>query len=211
MRRFSLILALVALPLAGCGGDASSDEIEDTGESGVFGQLQNMTEAVEEMQEAAEREPAEPVNFRDLRDTLPESLRGMERTEVEGATQGAMGFTISQADATYETPEGDADIDISVMDYGAVPAFGMMGAFAWASAEIDRETQTGYEKTIRMGENKGYREYDTETQDGQFSLFVAERFVVQVDGNNVTDDQIEAALRAVDLDALEGMRDVGRP
>ncbi|MEM1118328.1 MAG: transposase [Bacteroidota bacterium] len=212
MTRFLLLLGLIALPLAGCGGDdASSEDIEDTGESGIFGQLQNMAEAAEEMQAAAERPPAEPVNFRELRETLPEALDGMERTNAEGATQGTMGFTISEAEATYETAEGEAEIDISVMDYGAVPTFGMMGAFAWAATEIDRETSTGYEKTIRMGENKGYREYDTERQSGQFSLFVAERFVVQVDGENVTDDQIEAALRAVDLDALEGMRDSGRP
>lgn len=210
MRRLPLLLALVALPLAGCGGDASSDDIEDTGESGVFGQLQNMERAVEEMQAAAEREPADPVNFRELRETLPEALSGMERTEAEGATQTTMGFSISEAEATYEVPEGNGRIDISVMDYGAVPALGMMG-FAWTMTEIDRETSSGYEKTIRMGENKGFRKYDTEGQRGEFSLVIADRFIVQVDGRDVSDDQIEAALRAVDLDALEGMRDAGRP
>ena len=131
MTRFLLLLGLIALPLAGCGGDdASSEDIEDTGESGIFGQLQNMAEAAEEMQAAAERPPAEPVNFRELREPLPEALDGMERTNAEGATQGTMGFTISEAEATYEPAEGEAELAISEMDYGAVPTYGKMGAFA---------------------------------------------------------------------------------
>ena len=201
---------LLGAPLAGCGGgdDVSDAEIEETGEPGVFGRMQEVTDAVEQMQEAAERGPAEPVNFRELRALLPEALDGMERTEAEGATQGMGGFSVSQAEATYETADGASEIDLSILDYGAVPTLGMMAP--WALVDVDRETSTGYERTVRMGENKGLRKYDTETQDGEFSLVVADRFVVQVDGDNVTDEQIEAALRAVDLGALEGMRDVGR-
>lgn len=205
----ALCAALLGAPLAGCGGDDISDaEIEETGEPGLFGRAQEMAGAVERMQEAAERAPTEPVNFRDLRELLPETLDGMERTEAEGATQGMGGFTVSQAEATYEAEDG-AEIDVSILDYGAVPALGMMAP--WAMMDVDRETSTGYERTIRMGENKGFRKYDTASERGEFNLVVADRFVVQVEGSGVSDDRIEAALRAVDLGALEDMRDVGRP
>ena len=197
------------MPLAACGGgdDDFDGETEETGEPGMMGRLQEVQGAMEKMQEAAERPPAEPVNVRELRALLPESLDGMERTNAEGATQGAMGFSISEAEATYK---GDGEIDIKISDLGALPSLGMMG-LGWTMADVDRETNSGYEPTLTLGGQRGYRKYDSETRDGEFSLAVAERFLVAVEGDNVDDDRIEAALRAVDLAALADMRDEGRP
>ncbi len=216
MRLPLLILAAVALPLAACGGsdDASvaDAEVEETGQAGVFGQLGQLQDAAEQMQAAAERPPADPVNFRILRDQLPETLDGYERTNAEGATQSAMGFAISEANATYTGAESDAgapEITLKIADYGALPSLALMG-MAWTMADVDRETSTGYEKTVQMAGHRGYRTYDTESRRGEFSLSVAERFLVQVSGSNVDDAQIEDALRAVNVDALAAMRDEGR-
>jgi hypothetical protein len=210
-RALALSALLVAAPLAGCGGsdDGLDGEIEETGQPGVFGRVGEMQEAVEQMQEAAERPLAEPVNFRVLRDLLPEAVAGLDRTEVEGASQGTMGFSVSNATATYEGADGDGQIEIELTDLGALPQVGMFG-LGWTLADMDKETSTGYEKTVRLGENKGYREYDTERERGEFSLLVAERFLVAVKGRNVEDAALEEALRAVDLPALAAMRDEGR-
>ena len=212
MRHLPLLaaLALVAAPLAGCGGsdDDYGGEVEDTGEPGLFGRAQEMAAAVEEMEEKANQAPAEPVDFRRLRDLLPESLSGgLERTNIEGAKQGSMGFSVSEASADYGA--GDSTVSVKITDMGAVPAMGMMGA-AWTMTDVDRETATGYEKTVRLGESKGYRKYDTDSRRGEFSLVVADRFLVNVTGRGVDDDDLEAALRTVDLSALAAMRDDGR-
>ena len=216
MRVPLLILAALALPLAACGGagDAAvaDAEVEDTGQPGVLGQLGQMQDAAEQMQAAAERPPADPVNFRVLRDQLPEAIDGMERTNAEGATQSAMGFTISEATATYSGPASDAgtpELTLKIADYGAMPSVALMG-MAWTMTDVDRETSTGYEKTVQMAGHRGYRTYDTESRRGEFSLSVAERFLVQVTGQNVDDAQVERALRAVNVDALAAMRDEGR-
>lgn len=213
----ALLLASAALlTLSACGGDDTSDAsdaaIEDTGEPGMIGRARGMAEAARQMQEAAERPPADPVNFRVLRDLLPESVGGMARTNAEGSTNAAMGFSISEAEATYtgaEAEGGTPEITIKITDLGAVPSMAMMG-MAWTLAEIDRETSDGYEKTITMGSNKGYRKYNTADRSGEFNLSVAERFLVAVTGRHVEDADLEAALRAVDLGALTGMRDEGR-
>lgn len=207
--RFALA-ALLVLPLAACGGGADDvdGEIQDTGEPGVFGRMGELQNAVEQIEEAASRPPAEPVNFRQLRDLLPASLDGVPQTEVEGSTEGAMGFSISQVEARYAA-EGGGAFEIQVMDYGAVPSAGMMG-LGWTMADVDRETGDGYEKTVTLGGHRGYRQYDAAARDGELSLFVADRFLVTVSGSDVEDDQVEAALRAVDLAALAALRDEGR-
>lgn len=207
----ALLLAL-ALPLAACGGDDGGDfdgDVEETGEPGVLGRMGELQGAMEEMQEAAERPPAEPVNFRVLRDLLPAEVEGIAQAEAEGSTDGAMGFSISQARAEYPGDDG-ARLTVAIMDYGALPSMGMMG-LGWTMTTIDRESGSTYERTVTFGGERGYREYDADARRGQFSLSVADRFVVQVEGQDVDDAMLEAALRAVDLDGLAALRDEGRP
>ena len=208
-RLLPLAVALVLLPLAGCGGsdDGYDGEVEETGAASVFGGARDMVAAVEEMEERAGQPPAEPVDFRRLRDLLPEALGTMGRTNAEGVKQGSMGFSVSEASADYGA--GDSTVSVKITDMGAVPALGMMGA-AWTMTDVDRETATGYEKTVRLGESKGYRKYDTDSRRGEFSLVVADRFLVEVTGRGVDDGDLEAALRTVDLAALAAMRDEGR-
>ncbi|WP_420456563.1 hypothetical protein [Rubrivirga sp.] len=205
------LLAALLSPLAACGGDDTDfdGDIEETGEPGMMGRVQEMQSAVEKMQESAERAPAEPVNFRVLRELLPTSVAGMDQGEVEGATDGAMGFSISRVEAVYPG-DGGAQIDIGVMDYGAIPSMAMMG-LGWTMADIDREAGSTYERTVTFGGNRGFRSYDADARSGEFSLVVADRFHVEVTGSGVSDDDLEAAVRAVDLSGLAALRDEGRP
>ena len=206
------LLFAFALPLTACGGDDGGDfdgDVEETGEPGMMGRLQELQNAAEQLQEQAERAPAEPVNFRVLRELLPASVAGMAQGEVEGATDGAMGFSISRVEASYPGEDG-AQIDIGVMDYGAIPSMAMMG-LGWTMADIDRESGSTYERTVSFGGERGFRKYDSEAQSGEFSLIVADRFHVEATGTNVSDEDLEAAIRAVDLSGLNDLRDEGRP
>ena len=205
------LAALLVFPLSACGGsDAESfdGEVEETGSPGVLGQLSGMKDAVDEMQAAADRPLAEPVNFRELRELLPAEIRGAERADVEGSTDGAMGFSVSQVAAAYASD--GSEYDVKIMDYGALPSMGMMG-LGWTMAQVDRESGSTYERTVTFGGQKGLRTYDSEARSGEFNLVVADRFLVEVTGTGVDDADLEAALRAVDLAALAAMKDAGRP
>ncbi len=196
IRLHSLVALLSAAacvaPLTACGGSEGGGDVPDGTTEGVSG---------------VDGAPAEPVNARALRDLLPASLDGMERTAIEGATQSAMGTSISEATATYEGEEGT--IDLTITDLGAMPSFEMMG-IAWATQDMDRETSTGYERTVPFAGHRGYRAYDTEAQEGEFTLIVDDRFLIEVEGDGVRDDQLEAALQSLDLQALTALRDEGR-
>ena len=209
--RSLLLVSALALPLAACGGgdaDSFDGEVEEAGETGMFDRLGQMQEAVEQMEEQANRPPAEPVNFRDLRAHLPAEIGGIAQGETGGSTDGAMGFSISRAEADY--PGQDGSFDIEITDLGALPSAAMFGV-GWTMADIDRESGSVTERTVTFGGQRGYRKYDSERRRGEFSLFVADRFLVQVTGRDVDEDAIEAALRSVDLDGLADRRDEGRP
>ena len=221
MNRLASISLALALVVSAC-GIPGRDAEEEPADDSPLGQLQRLGEAAEGMAEAAEdmaagqedgRPAAEPVDFRQLQEMLPEEVAGLPRTNREGERTGAMGMTVSQATGTYEGPveEGAPTprISLKVADLGGIGAAAMFGA-AWTMASIDRESETEYERTTQIEGHPGYLKYDNANRSGDFQVFVASRFLVEAQGNGVSDVQLRAALNSIDLDRLESMRDHGR-
>jgi hypothetical protein len=155
-----------------------------------------------------EGKATEAVDFRELKALLPEELPGMRRTSAEGQKNSAMGFTLSTAEARYES-EGGGRIHLTITDAGAMAGMAAMGMYAWAGVEIDQEDEDGYEKTTTLNGRRGYEKYNRSSNSGQVSLMVGGRFIVELDGDDVSMDDIKSALDRVDLDKLEGMKGVG--
>jgi len=84
-----------------------------------------------------------------------------------------------------------------------------MATVGWAMAEIDKETETGYEKTSTYQGYKSHEEYNRSSKDGEVTVLVADRFVVEVRGNNLPMEAIMAALGTVDLTKLAAMKAKG--
>ena len=131
----------------------------------------------------------------------------MTRTSAEGEKSGAMGFVFSDAEGRYEAEDGGR-ISIKITDLGA-GGVAAMAAFGWMIAEVDRETENGYEKTTTIKGNKGYEKYNRQGRDGEMNLLVAGRFMLEVNGSNTAMEAIKDALDKVDLGKLEQMRNVG--
>ncbi|MPR33207.1 hypothetical protein [Salmonirosea aquatica] len=195
MKRNLLVGGLLVLALWGCGGKEEEQEKEEP--KNAMEAIQQMADKAKEMQEKG---PVDPVDFRSLKELLPSEAAGLDRTEATGEKNGAMGFSISQAQGKYE--KDDSRIEVDIVDTGGVGGMAMMGMAAWAMAEVDKETASGYEKTTRINGMKAYEKYDNDGKDGEINVIVADRFVVNVKGRNVTMDQIKDTLDDLDLDKL---------
>lgn len=141
------------------------------------------------------------VDFRDLKALMPESLRGMARSEVTGQKTSAMGMTISGAEARYTSADGKA-VTIAIADMGSLSGMAGMATYAWASTEIDSERDNGYEKTTKFKGHKALEKYSKQSQSGELTVLVSGRFVVATNGSNVDMDALKSALGAVDLGKL---------
>ncbi len=171
--------------------------------------MEDMAKAMQQLSEAMQKaSPVEPVNFRTLKALLPKELPGMKRSSAEGSKTSAMGVKVSQAEATYSGKDG-ATIHIQIMDMGSMKNMVGMAMAGWAMAEYDRETDTGYERTMEYKGNKAMEEWDNESKSGKISVLVANRFVVEVEGDGVDMKTIKAALDKIDLKKLESMKDEG--
>ena len=202
-------VAVSLMLLAACAKSAEQKQAEAA--------LRGLAEAGKKMGEAAGAAlgtaaagpvAKEPVDFRDLKALMPEDLSGMRRTSSDGEKAGAMGFIVSNAQARYEAEDGGR-ITVKITDMGAVAGVAAMAGYAWAMAEIDRETESGYERTVTIGGHRGYEKYNREGKSGEVSLLVANRFVVEIDGDGITMEALKAAVDKVDLGKLESMKSVG--
>jgi hypothetical protein len=151
----------------------------------------------------------ETVDFRTLRDLLPEELDGMERVDASGERAGVAGFSFSQAEGEYRSDDGERRISLQIVDGGGLAQMTMLGA-AWMQVEVDRESGDGYERTT---EYEGHPAYEKERSGAsprsELSVVVAERFLVTANGQNVRMDELKDAVGELDLGELEDLRDEG--
>jgi hypothetical protein len=136
----------------------------------------------------------ETVDFRELKKLMPEELAGLERTSHEGERAGIMGFNISSASATYE--EDDKRIEVSINDIAGMGA--AISQFAsWSNIEVDRESDSGYERTTTIDGHPAFEKYDGKTKKAEYSVIVDDRFIVTMNAKNLSQKDAEKAFRTI--------------
>jgi hypothetical protein len=219
-RYFCLALCLLLLPVAGCGSDDGGYESRDSDASrdardaerapkddpdDIAGSIANaFGEAF-----GGEGRAAESVDFRTLRDLLPEELEDFERTDASGEKTGVAGFSFSQAEGEYRSDDGERRLSLQIVDAGGVGQMAMLGA-SWLQMDVDRENSDGYERTTEF---EGYPAFEKlrggDRPRAELQFVVADRFFVSANGQNVEMDELKEALEEIDFDELEDLRDVG--
>lgn len=148
----------------------------------------------------------EPVDFHTLKDMLPDSLPGMQRTHAEGSSQQALGVKGSQATGDYQGPAG-ARAEIKIVDAAGVSA--LLGAAESVAQNTESESDAGYEKNASVGGRSFHEKYDSKSGHGELSAIVAQRFAVSVTGDGVEMSTLEQYVTYVDFTRLEAMKDAG--
>lgn len=209
IKYISILLLSAIFILFGCGkgGDQPNEkqksESEKTGIKSLDDFVDNMKEVQKSMEEGKKYEV---VDFRELKTLLPESIDDLKRTNAEGEKSGAMGFTISKAEADYNNEDYSQSIDIEITDFTGATGIAAMAVWGWAMADIDKETENGYEKTNKYKGHKAYEKYNNKNQHGSLEVLVSERFIVSVEGNNVPMAVIKSAMDQIDISKLESMK-----
>lgn len=216
---FSLTLMFIlSLFLFSCGSDPDekkdeknmeeiSEDLNKTAEKLSSGEI-GLGQAMSQMQQAmAGGKSVTPVNFRKLKALLPEKIKGMERTNIEGEKTGGFGIKISTASAKYRDSNGR--LKISIVDMGTMKGIAGMATAAWMNAEIDRESENEIEQTFSFRGNKAYKKYNKRSQHGEIAAIIAARFMVSVKGTGLPFSRYEEALDEIPLKALEEMRNEG--
>lgn len=143
----------------------------------------------------------QPVASKALSALLPASLNGFTRGEVSEVSAGAAGLNTAAARATYTAGEGS--FDLSVTDMGGAAAFAQLAsAFNLNASERKGES---YERMAKVGGRLTIEKYDAAARSGEYTVVVAERFMVEASGRNVDMAALKSAVNSVGFARLEAL------
>jgi hypothetical protein len=127
----------------------------------------------------------DPVGFRDLQTVLP-TVSGWTMAKPRGERMTAP-VAFSQTEAQYTN--GDQRIEVKVVDSG----FHQILIAPWAmflAAGYEKETESGYEKSLKIGDHPGFEKWNDDRKNGELNLVVAKRFLVSIEGRRLADAKV---------------------
>ena len=151
----------------------------------------------------------EPVDFRKLKEALPQELAGFEKGDSSGEKNNAFGISVSEAKQSFRTADGNKRVRFEITDPGS-----LAGPFAlanvWLNVEVDKESGDGYEKTSTVGGRKIHEKWSKDSKRGEVQMVVGNRFMVEVNAEGVEMNDVKALLGKIDVAKLEAMKGEGK-
>jgi hypothetical protein len=211
-----------ACTFVGCGGSSgqqkAAEQLQKSSED-MQKSADNMSRGAEDMAKGLEAmakgmanaagaagagdiKPVDPVSFKDLQTVMPE-VSGWEKANPTGERMTSP-FSFSQASVTYK--KGDAEIEQKILDSGfnqlLFTPFTMFMA-----AGYEKETQDGFERSLDIAGNPGWEKWDKGSKNGELSVVVGKRFLVQLEGHGVDDIKtLHTVLDQTDLAKLASLK-----
>jgi len=169
----------------------------------------NMQDAMKQAQQQIEsiqgaNKNVTPVNFRKLKELLPDRLLNMPRTKHTGESAGAMGMKFSSAEARYQ--EGEKRLTVKLIDAGGI-GMATMGMAAWTSYEVDKEDDNGYERTSNWGNFKAYEKCRTSDKFCSLKLYNEKGILAELDGYGVPVADLKRVAEQLNISIIPGMRE----
>lgn len=146
----------------------------------------------------------EPVQIDALKPMLPATVAGLPRTDENAERSGVAGLMSTKVGGTYADTGAGKNVRLEITDTGG--AAGLMALAGWMNVQSEKESGGHVERTHKEGNRLIHEESDKNTNQSKYTVVVAERFLVEAEGNNVDLGALKSAVASLDLAKLEGMK-----
>jgi len=182
-------------------------EIEINDKDDLFEALHTLIDKVEEEVGAAEenldkKNRVEAVDYETLKHELPRMVGGMLRQNAKGERSGIGKFKVSTAQAEYETD--DRYMKLTITDTGNVP-FAKAGYKLLSKADFVHESDDEYLRATEIDGFPAYEGYTEDKKTGAIVVIINDRFIVNVEGENVSERNLQRAIEKVNLKRLASL------
>lgn len=149
---------------------------------------------------------AEVLDGQQLQALLPDSAAGLKRTRIESNKTAMGNFKISFAEAEFGDGAQRA-ITIKITDTGGSSVSAFM--FAWGLIESEKDTEQMHEKMGKVNGRPTHEMYQKDGSHGEYSVVIANRYSLEVQGRNVDMATLKSVSNAVGYAKLEALKDAG--
>ncbi len=148
----------------------------------------------------------DPIPLDQLKPFIPESFAGLAKISSESESTGMAGLKIAKTEATFG--DGAAKtVTLEITDTGG--ASGLMGLAGWAGVMSEKEDKHGSEKTHKVGNRTVHEKSSKQGGKNEYMVLLGDRFIVSAEGRGVDLGQLRSAVNGLNLNKLEGLKDVG--
>lgn len=145
----------------------------------------------------------EPVSPDELAAYAPDTLAGLPRKSRNSERGGLAGLQATTVEAEYGDDAGKS-LRLEMTDTGGIG--GVMGLASWAGAEGTKDDEEATERTSRVDGRLVHERVSKTGGTNEFSIVVADRFVVTAKGDGIDIDTLKAAVGSIDLQKLESLK-----
>lgn len=222
MKRTLAIMGLAMLTAAACGKSAEQQAAEDAAKAAAKA-AEEMGKAAQQMASGAAANAqqqvaqgmqqmaqglqamqgnATVVDFEKLEALLPE-YAGWTKSDSKGS-QASAPFKYSEAQARYT--KGDSSIRLEIKDIALAQAM-LAPLSIWMAAGYNERSSDGYKKSVTVSGHPGYEEWNKGSKHGKLTVVVANRFIIEADGDEVDNtDPARKLIESIDIGKLAALK-----
>ena len=146
----------------------------------------------------------EPVQLDALKPFLPEKAAGLPRTGQSSDRSGVAGFMAAKVRGEYGDQSGKS-LSLEVVDTGG--AAGLTGLAGWAMlGSSEKENDSQIERMRKDGNRMVHEQISKKGGSNEYTVILADRFVVSGKGQGVDFDAVKGAVNSIDLGKIESIK-----
>lgn len=200
-----LLLGLFSMALfTACGGGDQKSELEKLSDAAeeMAEKAGDMAEQAQEMATSIsdDHEPQPAVHFKVLINYLPDGFGDLERGEPRGEKASMGNWAYSSAEVTF-TGMDNSSVHVEIHDYAYISmlyaTFNMVFKMGF-----EEESSEGFKRTTEIAGYPAIEEWREESQRGEATILVGERFIVTVTSRNLPHDMPRQIIETMDLSGL---------
>lgn len=200
-----IILASALLFLANCKKEEKTEEKSNsiTDALGGVKTLNNLSNSMDDITKRAEKlKKLTPLSNDELKSAIPETAMGLKRKSLSVGDNSMM--KISSAEADY-SDDAEKSVKISITDGAGETGSAMISMLMLGfSTNSEKTTENSSEK---MGEFNGVKASVKDTKDGeritcQVQYILKERYLISIDGNGYTSDEMKSVMNNLNTSSL---------